>query len=83
MVDIDLAAVRGDRHAQGTTADGDRRAITVLVAVSITDTVLSLTLVDIDLAAVRGDRHAKGSLPTGIVAITVLVAVSITDTVLD
>ena len=65
---------------RGTAATG-MVAVTVLVAVSITDTVLSLALVgDVD-GAVGAHRHRSGEVPTGMVAVTVLVAVSITDTV--
>src|SRR5207302_1758072 len=58
-------------------------AITVLVAVSITDTVLSPLLVTHARAPPRDTTTPTGLSPTGTVAVTVLVAVSITDTVLS
>ena len=57
-------------------------ASTVLVAVSITETLLEL-IRDIGVFAIRGDGDPKGSVPTATVATTVLVAVSITETLLE
>ena len=58
-------------------------AVTVLVAVSITDTVSSLALVTYAVAPSGLTATLFGALPTVMVVVTVLVAVSITDTVLS
>ena len=55
-------------------------AVTVLVAVLITDTVPWL-VGDVDVRVPGGDRYATRAAPTVTVAVTVLVAVLITDTV--
>ena len=56
--------------------------MTVLVAVSITDTVPSVIVGDVGAGAVGADRHAVRAAADGDGRVTVLVAVSITDTVL-
>jgi len=57
--------------------------MTVLVAVSITDTVLFALLVTRTRVPPGVTATPNGCAPTGMVAMTVLVAVSITDTVLE
>jgi hypothetical protein len=58
-------------------------AVTVWVAVSITDTVPSKELVTKTVPAAGSTATPNGLVPTPIVAVTVPVAVSITDTVLS
>ena len=58
--DIGLAAVPGDRHAEGFAAENrDRRAHRVGRPVDHRDSVV-VKVRDIGLAAVRGDRHVLG-----------------------
>jgi hypothetical protein len=58
-------------------------ALTVFVAVSITDTVFDPRLVMYTFLPSGGTATPPGLRPTGIVALTVFVAVSITCTVLE
>ena len=57
-------------------------AVTVSVAVLITDTVLAPLVGDVGVCAVGADRHPVRAVADGMVVVTVLVAVLITDTVL-
>ena len=56
-------------------------AVTVLVAVSITDIVFPVALVTYTVKPSGATAIPCGALPTVIVALTVLLAVAITDTV--
>ena len=58
-------------------------AITVLVAVEITETVVLFTFETYTLDRSGVTATAKGEFPTGIVVVTVSVLVEITETVLS